>query len=69
LGKSELERPDGVIHMSSHQERQARAREEKLKQIDEQVEEGSLVIRPMTEAERKANPPRPPREKPQRRTR
>jgi hypothetical protein len=55
--------------MSTHHERQARAREEKLKQIDEQVEDGSLVIRKMTDAERKANPPKPPREKSSKRTR
>ena len=50
--------------MSSHWERKERERAEKLKQIDEQVEDGSLVIRPMTKAEREANPPKPPREKP-----
>jgi hypothetical protein len=49
--------------MSASWERRAQARAEKLKQIDEQVENGSLVIRPMTAAERKANPPRPPRAK------
>jgi len=53
--------------MASHQERQEKARQEKLKQIEEQVEDGSLVIRPMTPAERKANPPQPPREKSPRR--
>jgi hypothetical protein len=50
--------------VSTHWERKERAREEKLKLIDEQVESGSLVIRPMTAAERKANPVRPPRPKP-----
>jgi hypothetical protein len=49
--------------MSTHSERAERARQEKLKQIDEQVETGSLVIRQMTPAERKANPPQPPRAK------
>ncbi len=49
--------------MSTHWERQQKAREEKLKNIKEQVEDGSLVIRKMTDEERKANPPRPPREK------
>ena len=44
-------------------EQQDKRREEKLKQVQQQVEEGSLVIRKMTNAERKANPPRPPREK------
>ena len=44
-------------------EQQDKRREEKLKQVQQQVEEGSLVIRKMTAAERTANPPRPPREK------
>ncbi len=44
-------------------EQQDKRREEKLKQVQQQVEEGSLVIRKMTAKERKANPPRPPREK------
>ena len=34
-------------------------REEKLKEIEQQVAEGSLVIRKMTKKERAANPPRP----------
>ena len=50
--------------MSTHWERKERARAEKLKEIDEQVENGRLVIRPMTDEERAANPPRPRREKP-----
>ena len=49
--------------MSTQWERQQKAREEKLKHIKEQVEDGSLVIRKMTDAERKENPPKPPREK------
>jgi hypothetical protein len=44
-------------------EQQDKRREEKLKQVDQQVEEGSLVIRKMTAEERKANPPRPPKER------
>lgn len=48
--------------MSSQWEKREKAREEKLKQIEEQVESGSLVIRQMTDEERKANPPKPPRE-------
>ena len=55
--------------MSTHWERKERAREEKLKDIDEQVENGKLVIRPMTEAEREANPPKPRPEKPWKRRR
>jgi signal recognition particle GTPase len=49
--------------VSTPWERKERARAERLKLIDEQVESGSLVIRSMTKAERDANPPRPPREK------
>jgi hypothetical protein len=49
--------------MSTQWERQQKAREEKLKNIKDQVEEGSLVIRKMTDKERKENPPKPPREK------
>jgi hypothetical protein len=44
-------------------EQQDKRREEKLKQVQQQVDDGSLVIRKMTPAERKANPPRPPSEK------
>ena len=44
-------------------EQQDKRREEKLKQVQEQVDEGSLVIRKMTPSERKKNPARPPREK------
>jgi len=49
--------------VSSQWERQQKAREEKLQNIKEQVEDGSLVIRKMTPEERKANPPKPPRER------
>jgi hypothetical protein len=49
--------------VSTQWERQQKAREEKLKNIEEQVADGSLVIRKMTDEERKANPPKPPREK------
>ena len=55
------------LTLSSQWERQQKAREEKLQAIKEQVEDGSLVIRKMTDAERKANPPKPPREKKQNR--
>ena len=44
-------------------EQQDKRREEKLKQVQEQVDEGSLVIRKMTAKERKANPPQPRKEK------
>ena len=49
--------------MSTQWERQQKAREEKLQNIKDQVEDGSLVIRKMTDEERKENPPKPPREK------
>ena len=39
-------------------EQQDKRREEKLKQVQEQVDDGSLVIRKMTAKERKANPAR-----------
>ena len=44
-------------------EQQDKRREEKLKQVKEQVDDGSLVIRKMTPTERNANPARPPKEK------
>ena len=44
-------------------EQQDKRREEKLKQVQEQVDEGSLVIRKMTQKERKDNPPIPRKEK------
>ncbi len=44
-------------------EQQDKRREEKLKQVQEQVDDGSLVIRKMTTKERKANPPREPKPK------
>jgi hypothetical protein len=50
--------------VSAQADRAARAREERLKRIDEQIENGSLVIRQMTAAEREANPPKPRRPKP-----
>jgi anti-sigma28 factor (negative regulator of flagellin synthesis) len=45
--------------MATQQERNEARRKEKLEQIKEQVEDGSLVIRKMTPKERAANPPRP----------
>ena len=40
-------------------EQQDKRREEKLKQVQEQLDEGSLVIRKMTKEEREQNPPKP----------
>jgi hypothetical protein len=39
--------------MKTQQERQAEKRKEKLDLIEQQVKEGTLVIRKMTDAERK----------------
>jgi len=44
-------------------EQQDKRREEKLKQVQEQVDDGSLKIRKMTKKERDANPPVPRKEK------
>ncbi|MGZ4166545.1 MAG: hypothetical protein ACXVRW_05535 [Solirubrobacteraceae bacterium] len=49
--------------MKSGREKAEEKRQEKLAQVQEQVEDGSLVIRKMTEEEREKYPPRPPREK------
>jgi hypothetical protein len=42
--------------MSTQQERAAKARDEKLAAIEQQVKDGSLVIREMTPAERAKYP-------------
>jgi hypothetical protein len=44
------------------QQRQQEKREEKLRNIREQVAEGKLVIRQMTPDERRRFPPRDPRD-------
>jgi hypothetical protein len=44
--------------MATQQEREREKRREKLDLIDQQVKEGTLVIRKMTAAERKRFPPR-----------
>jgi hypothetical protein len=43
----------------TQQERAAAKRKEKLAEIQEQIDDGSLVVRQMTPEERKRNPPRP----------
>jgi hypothetical protein len=53
--------------MKSARERAEEKREEKLELVREQVENGSLVIRQMTDEERLQYPPRP--EPPKRRAR
>ncbi len=45
--------------MKSARERAEEKREAKLELVSEQVENGSLVIRQMTEEERRRYPPRP----------
>lgn len=47
--------------MKTARERAEEKRQAKLEFVREQVESGSLVIRKMTEEERRHNPPRPPR--------
>jgi hypothetical protein len=47
----------GVVKTT--RERAEEKRQEKLAFIREQVESGALLIRPMTAAERRLNPPRP----------
>jgi anti-sigma28 factor (negative regulator of flagellin synthesis) len=49
--------------LSTQRERDEKRRQEKLENVKQQVEDGSLVIRKMTDAERKANPVRPPKPK------
>ena len=45
--------------MKTQQQRAEQRRQEKLAQIKEQVEDGSLVIRKMTKDERRQYPPKP----------
>ena len=45
--------------MKSARERAEEKRAEKLEVVREQVADGSLVIRPMTDEERRRYPPRP----------
>jgi hypothetical protein len=51
------EKPSGQRKPSETQKRQEKRRKEKLKAVQEQVEDGSLVIRKMTPEERKKYPP------------
>jgi hypothetical protein len=46
-------------HVKSTRERAEEKRQAKLEYVREQVESGSLVIRQMTDEERKKNPARP----------
>ena len=49
--------------MTTARDRAEEKRQEKLDLVREQVESGSLVIRKMTEEERRRYPPRPPQPK------
>jgi hypothetical protein len=49
--------------MKTGREKAEEKRQAKLAQVQEQVDEGSLVIRQMTEEERRKYPPRPERPK------
>ncbi len=49
--------------MKTAWEREQEKRQAKLELVREQVESGSLVIRKMTDAERRRYPPRPARPK------
>ncbi len=49
--------------MRTPAERKEEARRQKLAEIQEQVDGGGLVIRPMTKEERKRFPPKPRPEK------
>ena len=52
--------------MKTTRQRAEEKRQAKLALVHEQLQSGSLVIRPMTEEERRRYPPRPPRTKPTR---
>jgi hypothetical protein len=47
--------------MKSTSERAEEKRQEKLAHMQEQIEDGKLVVRQMTDEERQRYPPRPPR--------
>jgi hypothetical protein len=49
--------------MKTQKERAEEKRREKLAAVEEQVRQGSLVVRQMTDEERERNRPRPPRPK------
>ena len=53
--------------VKTQQQKAEERRQEKLAQIQEQVDEGSLTIRKMTDRERAKHPPKPRKPKGQRR--
>jgi hypothetical protein len=50
---------ESLFEMKTPKERADERRQEKLAQIEEQVEKGTLTIRKMTAKERAAHPPKP----------
>jgi len=53
--------------MKTQRERDAEKREEKLTEMQEQIDDGTLKVRKMTAKEREANPPKPREQKKRRR--
>lgn len=49
--------------MKTQKERAEEKRQQKLEEMQAQIRDGSLVVRKLTDAERKEHAPRPPREK------
>lgn len=58
-----VRRPGDHVAVKTPKERQDEKRKAKLKEMQEQIDSGDLVVRKMTAAERKKFPPKPPREK------
>lgn len=58
-----VRRAGNHVHVKTPKERQDEKRQAKLKEMQEQIDSGDLVVRKMTAAERKKFPPKPPREK------
>jgi anti-sigma28 factor (negative regulator of flagellin synthesis) len=49
--------------VKTQKERAEEKRRQKLEEMQEQIRDGSLVVRKLTAAEREKHAPRPPREK------
>ena len=58
-----VRRAGNHVDVKTPKERQDEKRQAKLKEMQEQIDSGDLVVRKMTAAERKKFPPKPPREK------
>jgi len=50
-----------VVPVKSQKQRDEERRRQKLAEMQEQIDEGTLTVRKMTPKERKENPPRPRR--------